>query len=80
MTESSKTNNQKKTEIKRKADKMSRIHRTLSLVTFWTIIQTAVPKNIRAAKMIRMMRRSLAFHFINAWQPFSGRKNKNFKS
>ena len=71
LTESSETNNQKKMEIKRKADKMSRVQRTLSPETFRTIIPPAVPKNVRAAKMNMRIIRSSAFHFINACQPVS---------
>jgi hypothetical protein len=76
LIESSKTNSQKNNEIKRKADKISKIQRTFPLVIFWTIIQTAVPKNIRTATRTMIIKKSLVFHFISAWQPVSGRKSK----
>jgi len=80
LIESSKTNSQNNNEIKRKADKISKTQRTFPLVIFWATIQTAVPKNIRTAKMIIRISRSWNFHFINAYQPVTGRKRKNFKS
>ena len=76
MIESSKTNSQNNNEIKRKADKISKTQRTFPLVIFWTTIQTAVPKNIRTAKRTMIIKKSLIFHFISAWQPVSGRKSK----
>ena len=66
--------------MKRKAEKISKIQWTLSLVMFWTIIQTAIPKNNKVAKMTIMMRKSLVFHFINALQPVGGRKSKAYKA
>lgn len=65
LIEPSKIKSQKNIEIKRKADKISKAHRTFSLVIFWTIIQTAVPKNITAAKRSTMIGRSLALYFMS---------------